>query len=144
VIWAGAAPYKLRLLFSAEKSLDPSRLEFPLVKNLFDLDTLIFLFKMTDSLDVLLTFGSTLTYLWFKLSSWVLRLSSDERLTPLERRMLEILLYTFVPIFLGGTTMFDAFKIKLSLALRLSILEPLFCLEYSFFLPASCPIDFLF
>jgi len=71
VILAGAAPYKFRLLllFSAEKSLEPSRLEFPLVKNLFDLDTLIFLFKMTDSLDVLLTLGSTLTYLWFKLSS---------------------------------------------------------------------------
>lgn len=75
--------------WSVELSREPSLLDTPLAMNLFDLLTLIFLFNIMESFDVLwLILGSTLTYL----NSCVLLFSSDDRLTPLERRIFEILL----------------------------------------------------
>jgi len=114
--WAGTADCSL------ESPLDPSR-EPPFPKNLFDLLILILRLKMIESFDVLwLILGSTLTYL----NSCVLLFNSDDLLTPLDRRIFEILLrYTWLDKFLGGIIMLDALRIRLSFALRLSILDPL-------------------
>ena len=78
---------------------------------------------MIESFDVLwLILGSTLTYL----NSCVLLFNSDDLLTPLDRRIFDILFrYTWFVWFLGGIIILDALRIRLSFALRLSILDPL-------------------
>lgn len=116
IFWAGTADCSL------ESPLDISR-DPPFCKNLFDLLILILRLKMIESFDVLwLILGSTLTYL----NSCVLLFNSDDLLTPLDRRIFDILFrYTWFVWFLGGIIILDALRIRLSFALRLSILDPL-------------------